>query len=410
MPTTRIDGARLWSDLMTLAAIGALPRGGCDRLALTDADRDGRNLFVHWCQEAELVVSIDAMGNIFARREGTDPSLPPVFAGSHLDTQSPGGKYDGPLGVLAALEVLRTLDRAGIKTRRAIEVVNWTNEEGARFAPGLMGSAVFAGAVDLVTAHAATDRAGRSVGAELARIRYDGAAPVGGRPVDCYFELHIEQGPELEAMGITIGAVTHSHYSISADIECRGDNGHIQSMPMLRRRNALVGAARLIAEIDRIGRAAAPAGSASAVVIDAWPNNRINIPHRAVFSYGIIHPDAEGLERMQAEIEAAAKAVASETDLEFATLAMRRRDPVYFSDELVSLAETSAQDLGYSVTRMRTRPGHDAFNMLRLCPVELIFVPCRDGLSHHELEYCSPEHAAAGANVLLRSVLNRANR
>jgi N-carbamoyl-L-amino-acid hydrolase len=409
MPRPTIDAERLWSDLMTLAAIGALPRGGCDRLALTDADRDGRNLFVHWCSEAGLAVSIDAMGNIFARREGSDPSLPPVFAGSHLDTQSPGGKFDGPLGVLAALEAARTLNRAGITTRRAIEVVNWTNEEGARFAPGLMGSAVFADAVDLATAHAVTDRAGQSVAAELARIRYAGAAPVGGRAVDSYFELHIEQGPELEAMGVTIGAVTHSHFSISADIEWRGDNGHIQSLPMLRRRNALVGAARLIAEIDRVGRAAAPAGSASAVVIDAWPNNRINIPHRAVLSYGLIHPDQAGLEQMQAEIEAAARAIALETDLEFGTLAMRRRDPVHFTEELVAITEQSAQQLGLSVTRMRTRPGHDAFNMLRLCPTALIFVPCRDGISHHELEYCSPEHVAAGANVLLQSVLRRAD-
>jgi N-carbamoyl-L-amino-acid hydrolase len=408
--TPRVDGERLWSDLMTLAAIGALPRGGCDRLALTDADRDGRNLFVHWCREAGLAVSIDAMGNVFARREGSDGSLPPVFAGSHLDTQSPGGKFDGPLGVLAALEVVRTLDRAGITTRRAIEVVNWTNEEGARFSPGLMGSAVFAGAVDQATAHAVTDCAGHSVGGELARIRYAGDAPMGGRAVDAYFELHIEQGPELEAMGITIGAVTHSHYSISADIECRGDNGHIQSLPMLRRRNALVGAARLIAEIDRIGRASAPAGSASAVVIDAWPNNRINIPHRAVFSYGVIHPDAEGLERMQAEIDAATRMVADETGLAFATLVARRRDPVHFTEELVALAETAALELGFSVTRMRTRPGHDAFNMLRVCPTELIFVPCRDGISHHELEYCSPEHVAAGADVLLQAVLRRADR
>jgi N-carbamoyl-L-amino-acid hydrolase len=228
--------------------------------------------------------------------------------------------------------------------------------------------------------------------------------------VDSYFELHIEQGPELEAMGTTIGAVTHSHHSISADIECTGENGHIQSLPMLRRRNALVGAARLIAEIDRIGRASAPAGSASAVVIDAWPNNRINIPHRAVFSYGVIHPDAEGLERMQAEIDAATRMVADETGLSFATLVMRRRDPVHFNEELIAQTEQAASDLGYSVTRMRTRPGHDAFNMLRLCPTELIFVPCRDGISHNELEYCSPEHAAAGANVLLQVVMQRADR
>jgi N-carbamoyl-L-amino-acid hydrolase len=273
-----------------------------------------------------------------------------------------------------------------------------------------MGSAVFAGVLSLEAAYASTDRAGKTFGEELARIRAKGDAPVGGRPVDSYFELHIEQGPLLEEMGVTIGAVTHSHYSISADVECRGENAHIQSMPMLRRRNALVGAARMIAEIDRIGRAAAPAGSASAVVIDAWPNNRINIPHRAVFSYGMIHPDAEGLEAMAAQIASATEAVAAETGLAFETLVSRRRDPVFFTEALIALTETVAAELGHSVVRMRTRPGHDAFNMLRICPTELIFVPCRDGLSHNELEYCSPEHCAAGADVLLHALVRRAGR
>ena len=406
----RIDSGRLWSDLMTLGAIGALPRGGNDRMALTDADRDGRALFRLWCEAEGLTVTIDAMGNMFARREGTDPSLPPVFAGSHLDTQSPGGKFDGPLGVLGALAAVRALNAAGHVTRRAIEVVNWTNEEGARFSPGLMGSAVFAGVVPIEDAYASTDRGGLGFGAELTRIRNKGAVAVGGRPVDAYFELHIEQGPLLEEMGTVIGAVTHSHYSLMADIACIGENSHIQSMPMIRRCNALVGAARLIAEIDRIGRAHAPAGSASAVTMDLWPNNRINIPHRAVFGYGLIHPDAEGLESMASQIETAMHAIATETDLTFETLLRRRRDPVFFSEELTALTESTAASLGLTVTRMRTRPGHDAFNMLRLCPTALIFVPCRDGLSHNELEFCEPEHCAAGANVLLHAVLQRADR
>ncbi len=403
-----IDHPRLWSDLMTLGAIGALPRGGCDRLALTDSDRDARNLFAHWCREAGLTLTIDAMGNMFGRRDGTDPTLPPVLAGSHLDTQQPGGRFDGPLGVLAGLAVLRAIARAGLRTRRSVEVVNWTNEEGARFAPGLMGSAVFAGTLPLAAAHASADRAGRSVGGELARIRYDGPAPMGGRELDSYFELHIEQGPELEAAGITIGAVTHSHHSHYADIECLGDNAHISSMPMLRRRNALVGAARLIAEIDRIGRAAAPAGSASATVIDIWPNNRINIPHRATFSYGLVHPDAEGLAAMETEIQAAIPRIAAETDLVFNTHRSGGREPHHFDPTLTDLVEATAKAAGHSVTRMRTRPGHDAFNMIRLCPTQLIFVPCRDGLSHNELEWCEPEHVAAGADVLLGAVLARA--
>ena len=406
----RIDQSRLWSDLMTLGAIGALPLGGNDRMALTDADRDGRSLFRLWCEQEGLAVTTDGMGNMFARREGTDPSLPPVLAGSHLDTQSPGGKFDGPLGVLGALAAVRALNAAGRATKRSIEVVNWTNEEGARFMPGLMGSAVFADAMPLETAYASVDRGGRVFGEELARIRNKGPVPVGGRPVDAYFELHIEQGPLLEEMGITIGAVTHSHYSLMADITCHGENAHIQSMPMLGRRNALVGAARLIAEIDRVGRAHAPAGSASAVTMDLWPNNRINIPHRAVFGYGLIHPDHEGLASMEAAIEAAAAAIATDTGLTFETTFQRRRDPVFFTEELIALTETVAKDLDLSVTRMLTRPGHDAFNMLRVCPTALVFVPCRGGISHNELEFCEPEHCAAGADVLLHALIQRADR
>jgi N-carbamoyl-L-amino-acid hydrolase len=403
-----IDAQRLWSDLMTLGAIGALPAGGCDRLALTDADRDGRGLFAHWCREAGLALTIDAMGNMFARREGSDPSLAPVLAGSHLDTQQPGGRFDGPLGVLAGLAAIRALDAAGVTTRRAVEVVNWTNEEGARFSPGLMGSAVFAGVTDIATAHAATDRAGFRVGAELERIRYAGTAPMGGRVIDTYLELHIEQGPLLEEAGITIGAVTHSHYSSHAEMECLGQNAHISSMPMLRRRNALVGAARMIAEIDRIGREAAPAGSASVTVIDLWPNNRINIPHRAAFSYGVVHSDADGLAAMNAAIADAVAAVVAETGLALNMLRHATREPLHFDAALTDLVEQVAHGAGHSVMRMRTRPGHDAFNMTRLCPTQLIFVPCRDGLSHNELEWCTPEHAAAGARVLLDMILARA--
>lgn len=404
----RINADRLWADLMTLGAIGGLSRGGCDRMALTDGDWDARLLFAHWCRAAGFALQTDAMGNMFARREGTEPGLAPVLMGSHLDTQSPGGKFDGPLGVLAGLEVMRTLDEAGVVTRRAIEVVNWTNEEGARFSPGLMGSAVFAGAVRLEDAYASTDRAGLRFGDELARIRQRGEAPVGGRAVEAYFELHIEQGPILEAEGVTIGAVTHSHYSISADIECLGENAHISSMPMLRRRNALVGAAKLIAAIDEIGRAAAPEGSASAVVIDAWPNNRINIPHRATFSYGTVHPDEAGVLAMDTAITAARARIAAESGLDFNTLVWRKRDPIHFTPALTAATEAAARALGLSVMRMRTRPGHDAFNMTRLCPTQLIFVPCRDGLSHNELEWCEPEHCAAGANVLAALVLQHA--
>jgi N-carbamoyl-L-amino-acid hydrolase len=407
MSAPTIDGARLWSDLMTLGTIGALPRGGCDRLALTDADRDGRTLFAHWCTEAGLTLRVDPMGNMFARLEGQDPALPAVLAGSHLDTQQPGGKFDGPLGVLAALAAVRAIIAAGIAPRRAIEVVNWTNEEGARFSPGLMGSAVYAGVVALDAAYAVTDRQGLRFGDELARIRYRGDHPMGSAP-DSYWELHIEQGPLLEAAGVTIGIVTHSHYSTYTDMECLGDNAHISSMPMDRRRNAWYGAARIITEIDRIGMRYAPDGSASATVIDCWPNNRINIPHRATFSFGMVHPDEDGIAAMNKDLQAAIAAVTAETGLRFKALDHRARVPVHFDPSLTMLVEQIVADQGLHGMRMRTRPGHDAFNMVKLCPTQLVFVPCRDGLSHNELEWCTPEHATAGASVLLQAMLTRA--
>ena len=294
----QVNGDRLWADLMALAQIGAGAAGGNNRMALTDADRDAKALFAHWCREAGLAVSVDGLGNTFARLEGREPSLPPVFAGSHLDTQESGGRFDGPLGVLAALEALRAITEAGIVPRRPVEVVNWTNEEGARFSPGLMGSAAFAGTLPLDRAHAVADRAGRTVGAELARPGW-------------------------------IGAVTQSCHSAFTDAVCHGETSHIQSTPMPQRRNALWGAARLIDAIERTGFAHAPDGTASAVVIDAWPNNRIVLPSRAGFSYGVMHLEEDGLAAMVAAIDASAEAIAAETGLRFETVLRRVRRPFH---------------------------------------------------------------------------------
>ncbi len=290
-----IDAARLWSDLMTLASIGALPHGGCDRLALTDADAAARHLFAHWCREAGLSVTIDAMGNMFALREGADPALEPVLLGSHLDTQQPGGKFDGPLGVLAALECVRALDRAGVTTRRPVIVVNWTNEEGARFAPGLMGAAVHAGVLPLAEAHAAADRAGRRVGEELRRIGFLGQQP-GPAMAHAYLELHIEQGDRLQNAGKTIGIVEGTENNLFLVIDCWGENAHAQATPMRQRRNALVAAAALITEAERIGQAYAPEGSAGIAALDVLPNNRINIPHHVRLSFSATHPTRDGIE------------------------------------------------------------------------------------------------------------------
>ncbi len=408
MPTPAIDARRLWQDLMTLGALGATPRGGSDRMALTDSDRDARNLFALWCAEAGLSLTIDAIGNMFARRDGTDPSLAPVMVGSHLDTQSPGGRFDGPLGVMAGLAAVRAMNAAGIASQRPIEVVNWTCEEGARFSRGLMGSSVYTGTLVLEDAYACVDREGRTVGAELTRIGYKGTAQRGGQAPDSYLELHIEQGPELDRSGITIGAVTHSCYSASGTVECEGENGHTSSLPMLDRRNALVGAARVIAAIDDIGRAWASEGSATVPTIQCWPNNRINIPHRASVHYGLVHPTADGIAAMQAEVDAALARISDETGLPIRQTDHRERAPVHFDGSLTQQVEQLAMSAGYSVQRMPTRPGHDAFNMIPLCPTQLIFVPCRKGISHSELEWCAPEHCEAGANVLLQMMIVRA--
>ena len=405
-PTINAD--QLWQDLMTMACLGATAQGGCDRLTLTEADAAARNLFRLWCEEAGFTLKVDAMGNMFARREGTDPSLPPVLMGSHLDTQSPGGKFDGPLGVLAALEAARALGRAGIETRRAIEVVNWTNEEGARFAPGLMGSGVFGGAVKLEAAHAATDREGRTFGAELKRIRYLGGEPVGGREIDSYVELHVEQGPELERTGTTIAAVSHSNYLVYITFECLGANGHTQATHFKTQRNALLGSAKALVEIERI---ASELGSRAAVSqLDVWPNNRVNVPHRTTFSVMMVEPDRDRMLALRGQIAETLNAIGTEMGLTFNILADATREPVIFPEEMVTLIEDVSKDLGHSVMRLSANTGHDALSMGPVCPTALIFVPSRDGISHSDYEYTSPEHCAAGAEVLLHAVLRRANR
>jgi N-carbamoyl-L-amino-acid hydrolase len=408
--TVKIDGERLWSDIMTMAAIGATANGGSYRTALSDADRDGRNLFVHWAKEAGLTITIDKIGNVFARRQGQDDSLPPVLMGSHLDTQAPGGKFDGVLGVLAGLEAVRTLDRAGIRTRRAIEVVNWTNEEGARFPPGVVGSNLFAGRTTLEALLQTRDRAGILMGDELQRIGYAGEVEVGQRPIDSYIELHIEQGPVLEASHIQIGAVTHTSCQGGGVIEILGENGHSQTTRMSKRRNALVGAAKIVQEIEHLGMTQEPHGMASATVIDVWPNNRINIPHKAVVQFLTVHADADGRDRILDAIEGLVEAVGRDNRLATTFSRNPQRHKFDFPVDLVETTERICAQLGYSSMRLPTWTAHDAVNMHVVCPTALIFVPCRDGISHSEFEWCEPQHAEAGANVLANIVLERAQR
>jgi N-carbamoyl-L-amino-acid hydrolase len=404
-----IDGDRLWSDLTTMAAIGATAGGGSHRAALGDADREGRNLFALWAGEAGLTITADRIGNLSARREGLDPDLAPVVIGSHLDTQTPGGRFDGVLGVLAGLELVRALNRAGHTTRRPLEVAVWTNEEGARFQPGLMGSSVFAGDMALADALAATDRSGATVAGELARLGLAGPLEP-GRPIDSYFELHIEQGPILEQKGIPIGLVTNSSWGCSGFVEIRGENGHTQTEAMSRRRNALVGAARLILEIDVIGAAAEPDGMVGASMIDVAPNNRVNIPHHARLGFAVTHATRDGREAMIARIGAAVDRMIRETGLDATLTTAFRRDRLDFSPELRDRAGTAATALGLDVLEMPTLTAHDALAIHRVAPVAILFVPCRDGVSHNEKEWCEPRWATDGARVLLDTVVAHADR
>lgn len=404
-----VNAERLWADIMTMGAIGATQGGGSFRPALSDADREGRNLFHYWAEEAGLAVTVDAIGNMFARREGTDPSLPPLMIGSHLDTQMPGGKFDGVLGVLAGIAVVRALDVAGVTTRRAIEIANFTNEEGARFQPGVMGSGIFAGLLALEDALSRKDDGDATLGDELDRIGYSGQLPVGGRAVHKYLELHIEQGPEMEKAGAMIAAVSNSSWGCSGFIDISGENGHSQTAAMSTRRNALVAAAKLILEIEAIGGENEPAGMVSATVIRNWPNNRVNIPHLTKLSYVAVHATEGGRAKIIDRIEAAARRIAGETGLTIDATTSHYRQRLDLSPELSGQVLEVADRLGYTSMMLPTLTSHDALSMTHLCPTAIIFVPCRQGISHSEKEWCEPDQVTAGAKVLLEMAMIAAN-
>ncbi|HSI39067.1 MAG TPA: Zn-dependent hydrolase [Xanthobacteraceae bacterium] len=404
----RIRGERLWDSLMQMAQIGPGVRGGNNRQALTDADRDGRLLFRGWCEAAGLEVGIDAMGTMYARRAGTDADAAAVMMGSHLDTQPTGGKFDGVLGVLGALEVVRSLNDLGIRTRRPIEVVNWTNEEGARFAPAMTASGVFAGIHALDWAYARTDPDGKRFGDELERIGFKGGEPVGGRVPHAYFELHIEQGPILEDEALDIGVVTHGQGTKWLEMTLTGKEAHTGSTPMRKRVNAGLGAARIIEKVEAIAWAHAPLAVGAVGKLDVAPNSRNIIPGRVVFTVDIRHPEQSVLTVMEAQVRAAAAEVAAAIGLGLAIEEVNGFDPVAFDPILVGRVRQAAQSLGYSHRDIVSGAGHDACWVNRVAPSAMIFCPCVDGLSHNEDEAISPEWAAAGTNVLLHAVLETA--
>jgi N-carbamoyl-L-amino-acid hydrolase len=406
-----VNGDRLWSTIMASARIGpGRTPTGLRRLALTDADREMRDLFAGWCREAGCTVTVDGMGNMFARRPGLDDALPPVVIGSHLDTQIAGGRFDGILGVLAGLEVIRTLNDGGVRTRRPIELVNWTNEEGARFQPPMLGSAVFAGVRTLEWAHARTDDAGRTVGEELQRIGYAGAAPVGGRALDAYFELHIEQGPLLDDKGIPVGVVSGTYEVRGMNVEVRGETAHSGPTPMANRRNALVGAAMLIVAANEIGWSHAPEGKATTSRIEVWPNLAGILPDYAKVTVDVRHPDAATVNRMVADVQRAMTECARRAQVEMQIVESWQFGSERFDPELVSLVRRTAKAIGAPSMDLPSQAGHDAYYVSRVAPTAMIFTPCDRGISHNENESTRLEDSLPGVNVLLHAVLERANR
>lgn len=403
----RVNGERLWVSLMEMAKVGATEKGGNCRLALTDLDREGRDLFVRWCKEAGCSIQIDKMGNIFARRPGRNASLPPVVTGSHLDTQPTGGRFDGVYGVLAGLEVIRSLNDLNYETEHPVEVVVWTNEEGSRFAPAMVASGVFAGVFDLEYGLSRQDPEGKTIGEELERIGYAGDAEV-GKPVHAYFEAHIEQGPILEAEEKTIGVVTDAQGLRWYEVTVTGQESHAGPTPMDRRRDALVGAARMVELVNRIGLEQAPHACATVGMLEVYPNSRNVIPGRVAFTIDLRHPDEEILEAMERKLYEGIKEIAAGSALEAEAERIFSYAPIHFDEECIEIVRKVTQQLGYSHRDMISGAGHDACYLSRVAPTSMIFIPCVGGISHNEIEDAKPEWVTAGANVLLGAVLAKA--
>ena len=406
-PGLRIDAARLWRSLMDLASIGETPLGGVRRITLTDPDRQGRDCVVDWFRAAGLEVRVDPIGNIFGRRAGHDPSRPPVVAGSHIDTQPSGGKFDGAYGVLAGLEVVRTLNDHAIETEAPVEVVAWTNEEGSRYTPVMMGSGVFAGVFPLQHALARTDIDGKSAGDELERIGYAGSAPL-GTPVGAYFEAHIEQGPILEETRNTIGIVTGALGQRWFDVTVTGMNAHAGPTPMPLRKDALLAASRIVGEVNRIALTEAPHGRGTVGFMQVAPNSRNVVPGEAKFSVDFRHPADEGLQAMKEKLREACAQAEGEFRVKIHIEEVVYFPPCRFDAECVAAVRAGAQAGGYPCLEIVSGAAHDAVYVARVAPAAMIFVPCKDGISHNELEDAKPGDLAAGCNVLLNAMLSQA--
>lgn len=406
-----IDAERYWKTVQRSAEIGIGRPGGLARVALNDADRQMRDEFVAWCREAGCSVTVDGVGNIFARRPGKDDTLPPVVIGSHLDTQVNGGRYDGIVGVLAGLEVVRTLNDRGIETRRPLEVVSWTNEEGARYSPPMIASGAFAGvyAVDWVLDR--KDDEGLRFGDELTRIGYAGKAPVGGRKLEAYFELHIEQGPLLHAKGIDVGVVTHGYTAHGFIVEVAGETAHTGPWPMDKRRNALVGAAMLAVAVNDIGwKHHATEGKGTAARIVAWPNKSGILSDWAQFTGDVRHEDPKLAAQMASEFESAVADCAKRSNTDMKILDRWTWNADLFDKDCIALVRDTAKGMGIATLDLPSQAGHDAYFVARVAPTAMIFTPCTDGITHNNNEHATLARTVPGVNVLANAALRRAQR
>lgn len=403
MSELRINGGRLWDSLMEMAKIGATEKGGCNRLALTELDRQARDLFCHWCESLGCSISIDRIGNIFARREGADNSLGAVCTGSHLDTQPTGGKFDGVFGVLSGVEILRTLHEQNIVTRTPVEVAVWTNEEGSRFQPAMQGSGVYVGRFDLEKEWEKTDLDGKRLKDELEKIGYLGKEEIGSRHIQAFFEAHIEQGPILEDEGREIGVVRLGQGIRWYNVRVTGRESHAGSTPMRLRADALAAASNIVAEVERLALRHKPDGLGTTGFMQVYPNSRNTIPGSVTFSVDLRNPDAEVLADMDRELQDYCKQLADSRGLGIEVDHFWYFAPVEFNaSENVKIA---AEKLGYSHMDIFAGAGHDACYMADIVPSGMVFTPCKDGISHNEIEFTTPEQCEAGCNVLMHAML-----
>jgi beta-ureidopropionase / N-carbamoyl-L-amino-acid hydrolase len=403
----RVNAGRLWSSLMEMAAIGATSKGGVRRIGLSEEDRQGRNLFRRWCDARGYAVRVDALGNMFARRPGAESRLKPVLVGSHLDSQPTGGKFDGAFGVLAALEAMRTLDDLGVATRRPIEIVNWTNEEGAVFRP-MVGSEVFTGAMPLESAYELREPSGETMKARLEAIGYKGERPLDPSDVHCYFEAHIEQGPILELERKTIGVVTGGIGLMWYKVTLTGVEAHAGPTPMRVRRDALMGAAEVALAVREIARAH-EGGRGTVGCLTPYPASPNVIPGLVEMTVDLRHENGAELLRMDAAFRGVVAAVAQENKLASEVDLTVESPPIPFHPRLVGFVRDAAEALGFSHLDIVSGAGHDAFHMARRVPTAMIFIPCENGISHNESENATQADCEAGCNVLLQAALRAAN-